>query len=485
MPRTPAGQTAAPAALELPASPWWALLVLAVIHTLYNSSLQLYLDEAYYWVWSRHLQLSYYDHPPMVAYLIRLATLACESEACIRLAAVFCMTLTGWYLFRLGELLGGCRTAWAALAIWAVLPLTNLGYTIVSPDAPLFLFWSAGLYHAWRILFEDGGWPDFLATGLAIGGMLLSKYTGVLFPVFLLVFVLWRRPRLLRDGRTWLAAGVAFLLVLPVIWWNARHDWVSFRFQYGHGSSGDWALRPDLFFEFLGGLFLVFSPVFMGLLLWGLVRNRRLWRDDRLLYLLLAFAIPLGFFLYKGLFKKMQLNWPAMAFIAATLLLAWLVTRHGLRRWFAAGIALALAIDLLLFFPTLFPLRPEANFLNRVHGPREVVERAAAYLQPGDALLADHLTLAAMFSYYTPGHPPAHVPTPSRFSQYDLWDQGLDVSSLPGIYIATENRDDRLGKSVHDYRLLEVFVARRPGFRDKPYHIYRVNETTGKEHSRP
>ena len=73
---------------------------IVLLHLVFNSKLQIHFDEAYYWVWSQNLQLSYFDHPPMIAYLIKLTTLFSNSIFCIRLVSVFCGSVTIIFIFK-------------------------------------------------------------------------------------------------------------------------------------------------------------------------------------------------------------------------------------------------------------------------------------------------------------------------------------------------------------------------------------------------
>ncbi|MBD3801512.1 MAG: glycosyltransferase family 39 protein, partial [Campylobacterales bacterium] len=90
-----------------------ALLILlfsGLFATVYNAFLPLHGDEAYYWLWSHHLQAGYYDHPPMIAFLIALTDLVSEAEWGVRLGNVLAMSVAGWVIFRLLEELRDTRT---------------------------------------------------------------------------------------------------------------------------------------------------------------------------------------------------------------------------------------------------------------------------------------------------------------------------------------------------------------------------------------
>ena len=458
----------------------WFILGVSLLHALYNLRLPLYPDEAYYWLWSRHLDFSYYDHPPMVAYLIRLFSFGGGNLFLIRLTTVFCLGVAAWYVYRLARELFGARVAALALVICLLSPAANLGYTLVTPDSPLIMFWAMALYYCYRALF-GGRHRDYLLTGLTLGGLLLSKYTSVLFLAFLLLFLLLRRPAQLLKKEPWLALLLAFVLFTPVIYWNAIHHWISFAFQYRHGTSVHYGIRWGEFFQFFGGLFVLFSPVFFAVLLLGLVRVKDYWRDDAKAYIALGVLFPLGFFLYKGLFKKMELNWVAVAVVPGVIFLAWFIDARGLHRTYRLGCGLCVLMMVVMFFPGVFFLPPKLNPHNRLFGYRQAAAEVVRLAHPGETLFADHLTTASILTYYAPGHPRVSVPIPTRPSEFTFWDRKLDFSRMSGLFFASRPREKALRKVFSRVRLVEHFVARAPGYRPRNFYIYRCGETPAAE----
>ena len=452
------------------------LLIIAAFHMIYNGTLQLNVDEAYYWLWSRKLQLSYYDHPPMVAYLIRIFTAFNDNEMFVRAAAVFCMTLSAWYLYLLAKDIYGEKTAWLTLLTGAILPATNMGYTIITPDAPLVLFWTTSTYYSYKALFNDK-WSDYIKAGISVGLLMLSKYTSVLFLAFLLIFILWKMPRKILTLKPWIAIIIGFLIFSPVIIWNYQHDWISFTFQYTHGTSKAFRIRWNKFFEFIGGLFVIFTPVFFGILLYGTFKYKEWFYDKKKFYVTLSYLFPLLFFLYKALFKKMELNWVGIAFIPGLVVFAETVVRFNFKKLYIVGAAMASIASIFLLFPSWFFLPPKLNIHNRISGYKEVVLHIQNkhYIRKGDALFGDRLNRAAIFTYYIKGHPMSHIPTPSRFSSYTLWDKGLDFSKMKGIYLADKDSMVKLKKVFPKVKLLEKYVFSKKGFKKKTFYIYQCN----------
>jgi 4-amino-4-deoxy-L-arabinose transferase-like glycosyltransferase len=452
---------------------YFLIAIYSLYHVLYNAELPLHPDEAYYWLWSRHLAFSYYDHPPLIAYLIKLFALFKSTEWSVRLVAVFCMGTATTYTYLLTKKVFDDKTALYAVLMLLSLPATNMGFTIVTPDAPLMLFWSVSMYYTYLALTKNTITYHLLA-GISLGLLLLSKYTSVLFIGSLFIFLLLKMPQRLLDVKSWLAVAIAVMIFFPVVWWNYQHDWISFAFQYHHGTSDAFHLRFGTFFSFLGGQVLVLGILFFPLLVWGAWRYRLFKENFGEFYLFSFFLFPMVFFFYKSLFKKMSLNWGAVAVISGMIICAHLIVRLNLKKLFLSGVALSVLMTLLIQFPGLFFLPPKCNMLNRLYGPKEAVEQLQEYIKPGDALFADHLRRASMLSFYTKGHPRVFIPTSTRFSQFNLWDKGIPFSQMKGIYLSKRPKDKELEKYFGNVQLLKKMVFHKQGFRKTTFYVYRV-----------
>lgn len=452
------------------------LLSVAVFSLVYNAFLPLHMDEAYYWLWSKHLDWSYYDHPPMVAYGLWLLTGVFGDDVwAIRLLPVACTTGTAWYLYKLGEEALDGKTGLLALALFLALPVTQMAFTVATIDAPLSLFWAMALFYGHRAV-KRGTWGAYLATGAAVGAALLSKYTAVLLLGFFALFLLVKKPRALLSLRPWAAVGIALLLFAPVVYWNFRHDWISFAFQYGHGSGAEWTLRYAG--EYAAGLFLLFGPLFFPVFLWGIFRGGW-WFDDSKAYLGLSTLFVLLFFGYKSLSAEMQLNWHAPAVLGGILFTAWVFRELGLKKVLVAGSALALVLSLGFRFPEMLRLPPSANIKNRVFGYPQAVAALEKYRKPGEALCSDYLTLSSLIAYYYPDPKTVYEPFSHRMSMFKLWDKPEALAGQSCLVLLEKDRMDRYASSCESVDFLESFVAQEAGYRPKVFPIYRCNGFKG------
>jgi 4-amino-4-deoxy-L-arabinose transferase-like glycosyltransferase len=409
-----------------------------VLHVAYAGLFALAPQEAYYWEWSRHLDLSYFDHPPLVAWTIRAATAAFgDGERAIRLAAAFHSGVFAVFLWLAARRLFGSRAALLVAAAAASVPLFSLGQVIPTPDGPLLSGWAMALYFTVRALDEERpAW--LLAAGAATGWALLGKYTGfLLLPQILLALLLDARGRrMLRTAWPWASAVLALLLFTPVVVWNWRHAGSSFAFQTVdrvHESS----FRPVLIGRFLGLQAALLSPLVLVLLVEAIVTSVRR-RADAAYRLCAVFSAPL-LLLSAAIspFHWVKGNWPAAAWPTALAAGAALLLERGrrARRVAIAAVAVALAGTAYLH---LVPLVPWVPFPARDEGSagwRELAARTAAELEKLPAerrfVAGCNYKVSAELAYYLPGRPRtfSREITGENGLAYGTW---LDPAALPG-----------------------------------------------------
>ncbi|MDH4225181.1 MAG: glycosyltransferase family 39 protein, partial [Deltaproteobacteria bacterium] len=218
-------------------------------------------DEAFYWEWSRHPDLAYYSHPPMVAWLIGASTwLFGTHEFSVRLPAIVLQMATVALVWRMGYELGGKRFALWAGGLYALLPLSVVFGSMITTDRGLIFFWALA---AWGVkqAVVDGRRGYWYGAGLALGGMLLSKFFAFLFfpsvGAWLLAHPRHRRQWITKEP--YLAFGLALLVFAPFLYWNATHDWMTFQFNLvsRHQNEG---LNLEKPLVYLAGQMLAASP---------------------------------------------------------------------------------------------------------------------------------------------------------------------------------------------------------------------------------
>lgn len=466
-----------------------ALLLLgAALHLWYlvdNCPLDLSGDEAHYWEWSRRLDLSYYSKGPLVAYIIAagralfapLSERLCGNELlAVRGPALILSVLSGLGLFVLT--LRIARRPWLAfgvVALTASVPVFAAGAMLMTIDSPLICLWvwtlvclhaalSAGTRADAGATAGLGAW---LAAGVLIALGILAKYTMVLiFPAvgLLLLFDPALRRNIARPG-PWLATLVGVLGFVPILLWNAQHDWVSFRHVAGQAGLAEHESGLDFsgLVTYVTGQLAVVSPIWYIAMIAAAIALFRRPSDDganerqtswETRLLLAAAWIPWLVFLAFSPLTKVQPNWPVLGHPAGMILLAiWLRRllmtpqhRKAAKTLIVSGAAIGGALVVVMhhtdwlmpLFSRLsadappWELTPAAKYdpAARLRGWRELgeavgdvlVEERAAGRDP--ILLTDDYQVASEVAFYTPGHPQVYciqVALGQRYSQYDLW----------------------------------------------------------------
>jgi hypothetical protein len=362
-----------------------ALIVLAsalhIVYLTHDCPLDLAPDEAHYWDWSRHLDWSYYSKGPLVALMIRAS---CElfgpwAEAAtgslmpaIRFPAILSGALLLASLYVLTVLtLKRESLAFGVVACALTQPLVAAGSSLMTIDAPYTACWGWALVFAH--LAANGkrwAWP---VTGVIVAVGILAKYTMVLIVPSLALFLFFQFgwPRL--PNTHWrgflLMTAIAALGGVPILIWNAQHDWATFHHVGGQASAGDgWRWFGAL--AFLGGQ--------VGILLgfWFVIYAAAMWRyrpwvdtdrDRRFLWWMSGPTIAV--FLLLSLRTTGQLNWAVTAYLSGGVLsAAWLSQRATVRGWRFATLATATA-GLALIVAVHFPSLPRPLLLSIVGTP--------------------------------------------------------------------------------------------------------------------
>jgi 4-amino-4-deoxy-L-arabinose transferase-like glycosyltransferase len=478
-----------------------ALVLFYLVRLVAIAWLQLAPDESYYWQWSKHLDWSYFDHPPMVAYIMAFFTgLGGDHEFFVRIGGLLASLLTLMVLYRTCRRL--CPSdpvlPWEVVFIANVTLLFSAGCLIQTPDTPLLLFWALAV-HCGVALITDPSPRWWYLWGISLGLGLLSKYTMILIIPCQFAFLLFS-----RNDRHWLFKKEPYLALLigaaifsPVIFWNGQHDWISFAYQLGHGFNATDRQAFGKLLEYLGGqagiitplLFLVF--LYYSVTAYGLYHRRQ--AAEYLYLLLLSWPIIL-FFAYSSMRGGVsQPNWPAPAYVAGLLLIG-LVYRLYYRRKrahrifmnVAVGLALIanVAIHIHLFRPYL-PISPKIDTTQQFHGWRELGRQINQHISEnphpaGYFLLADRHSMAASALFYT-GKPYMAL----KFSEPEryLFLRNIDTPKGKNAVILVRYVNEQVLEYYRSYfQEVAVIGEHRALFRDEVIDEYSVHIVLGKDY---
>jgi len=209
---------------------WTAIVAIVIVRGIAAFTVPLTGDEAYYWEWSRHLAFGYVDHPPLVAWTIALFSLFGTTPGVVRLGFVVCGLVASIGIARCAtELTGDARAGAAAALALALMPLASLAFGAASPDGPYMMSWALALWFGARAFRRDRLF-DWALLGVALAGTLLSRVLGFALLFGVCACALTPAMRTMWRRGLPLALGVAFVLCLPWLVWNATHGWITFAF---------------------------------------------------------------------------------------------------------------------------------------------------------------------------------------------------------------------------------------------------------------
>jgi 4-amino-4-deoxy-L-arabinose transferase-like glycosyltransferase len=432
---------------------WLILGLVLAARLLISGYFLLSPDETNYWQWSRYLDLGYHDHPPMIAWMIWLSA-SCfgQTEFAVRLPTVLGITLASIYLCLLAARWFSWRTALHTAAVSQSLLLLNGAALIATPDGLLLPCWAGACFHA-ALAAEEDRTRHWLLTGLWFGLGLLSKYTMLLFLPSLFCALMgsgaWRRR--LLTWKPWLGLLLGLSLFTPVILWNARHSWTTFRHVlYQGGANAAALLTFEHLPEFFGSQLGLLSPVLFLFIIAAWLSG---WRSGERGRFLLWLSLP-GFALFALLSLHVRIygNWPAPAYLAALPLAAAL---YADRRWWSIGLTLSALTSAALLAHLLHPVLPVPAQWDRIAHETvgwdelgRTVEQARRAMERPEQTFVFGLRYqsASELAFYMPGQP--RTVSINRWSRPNVYDFWFEERTLRGM--------DAVG--VHEYKGMDAVL---------------------------
>tara|TARA_B100000795_G_scaffold263861_1_gene243586 strand:- start:670 stop:2148 length:1479 start_codon:yes stop_codon:yes gene_type:complete len=311
-------------------------------------------QDAYYYLYGQNLSLSYFDHPGMIGYMLRLFTdIFGQSVFVIKFADFLITSLTILSFYRLASLfLSKNRLARSMILLVSTIFISIISFNS-TPDVPLLLFWTLSILCLYKAIFEQNKWC-WILSGIFMGLAFDSKYTALLLQFGVLAFLIFSTKfrKLLISPWLWLCLIISAAVTFPVWWWNYQNEFASFVFQTSERSNsiGKFTIKPTLFLGAIGhqlflllpilfGLFIVFSfkHIKKALIKFKLPSQKTLF--------LLAFFIPtfIGFFLISPIYW-VKLNWMMPSYITGIIIAGMYISKKLLKVQLIISILFHLAV---------------------------------------------------------------------------------------------------------------------------------------------
>lgn len=360
----------APSPTDLRPAPLWrfpsaTVIAVVVAKTLLQLSVLgrygWHRDELYYLAAGRHPALGYVDFPPVVPMLAAASN------------HLFGTSLVGLRSFSLAagagvvvlvalttRELGGGRYAQGLAAVAAAFSPMLLATNVMFQTVPFDQLAWAGLLFVSARLLRTGDARLWAVFGALAGAALMTKYTVALMLAGLALGLLAHGAgrRLLRGRWLFVGAAIACVVVLPNLWWQVEHGWVSVTFFRGQNADVRQSYPPGVYVK---DVLLIAGPLGLLLAVAGLRRLARIakWRP-----LLWAAAVPLvGFAMLGG---KSYYGAPAFGVLFAAGAVSAEHWMGGVRRrWLRVAAPAVLVLALVPALPGILPVLPRSSMVAR------------------------------------------------------------------------------------------------------------------------
>ena len=334
------------------------LVATFILNLLQSANTELLLDEAYYWYYAQNLDWGYFDHPPMVAWMIRLGSTIFPAELGVRFISCTLYAINIILLWKLTDHPGKEKHA-LLFCILAFSPTLLHAYGFLTlPDTPLLFFTSLFLLVYKRFL-KKGTFLDSLLLGLLMAAMMYSKYHGIL----VILSVLFSNIGLIRDKRAWISVIIALTCFTPHLAWLVRHDFVSLQYHLS-----DRPFSPYNFTDFTLGYILNLMALFgfiFPLVYYALIKIGKTDKFNKaLLYITYGFIL---FFFISSFSRRVQTQWLIVIGIPLVIItFNYMIEHVRARQWTVrlglANIAILLFLRIWLVDGSVLPIPFETHF---------------------------------------------------------------------------------------------------------------------------
>lgn len=482
----------------------------------------------YYYAWGKHLAWSYFDGPPMIAYIFHIShAIFNNTFFSINIVGLLCLLLGAFYIYKIGCLLQNQQTGLISALIWMALPTTVESVFIrVLYDAPLNLFTIMSFYyfaryisplsklaaekevqvgtemciksyedcHITKRFFSALGLPkksiahqhviDLYFCAFFVGAMILSKYTAIVSILGMFFYVIFSKQRqLIKIVHFYLASLVVIIMALPVIYWNTNHHWISISYLLNfHSQAQNNTTIMHACMALLMAIIINYS-VFLLLALLGWYKYRKTHNESNnpvLEFIYTVLFVGLAFwFLATLLGGSARVIYLTPLGINIALATGYTINQYRYERFFMVFYPLFLLISIIMIVANSWPI---ATYLKKgvTYAAINNLINRPDLLKKGQPLVTGYYTNAAALSFFMPNEPIYAIPC-DDINQYQYWNASfltaLDHGKIDKIsYIDfkdTKQCAERFFNKCHPTALLSHYKKLPIGNKSiKPIHLY-------------
>ncbi|MGB0870903.1 MAG: glycosyltransferase family 39 protein [Flavobacteriales bacterium] len=321
---------------------FYILFSFAIIRFLVCILMGVQPQDVYYFYYAENLDLSYFDHPPMIAYFLKISTtIFGKSAAVLKLTDFVFSTGTLYFFYKLSKYFLSERRAIFSTLIFGSSLLLSLLSIISTPDVPLIFFWTLSLLQILSALNNDK-WFDWILVGLLMGLTFDSKYTGLILGASLVLFLLLSNThrRKLFSYRPILALLFFLIAISPVIIWNYQNDFISLKFQSSGRANAISTLslmKPTNIIGFLGSQAALITFIAFGLMVkvyWKIIKRIKHkvinTKDNQLFLFCFSFPLFIIFTVLSPIYW-VKINWIMPVYVTGIIMASYFISIKGVK----------------------------------------------------------------------------------------------------------------------------------------------------------
>jgi len=383
-------------------------------------------DEAYYWVYSRHLDWGYFDHPPMVALLIKIGYSVFHNELGVRIGMVilnlFTIIITDKLIARRDN-----RIFYLLICCFGAM---QIGGMLAVPDVPL-IFFAALYFLIYRNFLEQQSWKNTLLLALSMALMFYSKYHGILLVLFTVVSNL----SLLRVFKFYIAVILTTLMFFPHLYWQYAHGFPSLQYHLVERNAASYDISFTT--DYIAGQLLLFGPLAGWLILYYAFVCPIQSTFERAMKIS-AIGV-LAFFLlstYKG---RVEANWTVMIFTPVMVLAHQSVFRkRGSLTLLKVLAPITLLVVIVARVYMVWDFAPGVEIRPEIHHNREWAAALQEKSGGKPVVFFNSYQLPSKYMFYSNNGVSYSINSRySRRSQYNYWDTEKQLWGKP-VMVALE-----------------------------------------------
>ena len=476
--------------------------LITIFRLTHTSKIELTVDEAYFWEWSRHLNIAYSDQGPILGLVIFITTKLFNkiSEFTVRFSGViFGLGTTILVYLITKDIFRNTFSAFMASFILNIIPICSVGAMMITADVPMVFFWTLSLYFVCRAINSNSK-PDlwWYLAGLSSALGIMSKYTMIFFIVSVSLFLL-----LSHEQKKLVTKKVMFITLLlsasgfiPVLIYNIKNNWATYGYikslLYSGESTYSGIQGLKGVGEYIGGQLGIVTP-FLGLLFIYIIivlfREGYIHRNDNFLLLFFCSVTILICFAILSFFSSVEENWTVPAYISITITTGGLLSSDIilktkfwfiLKRYIFYSIIFAMTITVLFHLQAcynIFSLPAWMDPADKARGWREMAQEVETIIKetPGKKfVLSNYYGLACELAFYLPGHPEIRcVDVGQRLREYRYWTKFDSLEGYNAVYVTQYPKVEPETKPLfHSSRLYKVINNYRDDLIIRRTYVY-------------